>query len=271
MQPPEGGTTNRRAWRVENLSRTYSRLPLPNFVLLSTFSCHLHYSPHEHHDDSALHAPRRKRVGRRAGSDTPVVVKCGACGNCYWLDDAKQIARDTWWNSVLPPLDSEPDMEPTVDALFRRLDKWELIQDRAGRPKRAVVPTEHEYYEALEKGLATSPEQERDVRILAWWRRNDAFRNSGRPQDGRIDAASEVCRKNLEVLARLLVGEAEKVRLMRAEVLRELGEFESAKRILSQISSPDHREIVRQISSLCDSVETCVRELLPAQSQAARG
>jgi hypothetical protein len=48
---------------------------------------------------------------------------------------------------------------------------------------------------------------------------------------------------------------------IKAEVLRELGKFESAKQVLSRAPSKDRTGVVRQLRSLCDAGDTCVREL----------
>jgi hypothetical protein len=39
-------------------------------------------------------------------------------------------------------------------------------------------PDEEGYYRAIEKGIAKDDEQMKSLRILAWWRRNDAFRDA---------------------------------------------------------------------------------------------
>lgn len=48
---------------------------------------------------------------------------------------------------------------------------------------------------------------------------------------------------------------------MKAEVLRELGEFDSAKQILNSVGSSEFTEVVQQLRSLCDVGDTQVREL----------
>ena len=103
-------------------------------------------------------------------------------------------------------------------------------------------PTEEEYYRALEMGLAKSPAQQRQLRILAWWRRNDAFRDAPQAPAGGIPVAPGRARTNLEALAQL---------------------FESAKQVLSRAHSSDLAPVVRQLQSLCDRGDTCVRELEP--------
>jgi HEAT repeat protein len=118
-------------------------------------------------------------------------------------------------------------------------------------------PAEEEYYLALEKHLARDRQQERSLRMLAWWRRNDALRY----RSEHVPPASEAWSQNLEALARLLDENDEDDRLLKAEVLRELGIFESAKEVLSCISSSKHRSVVRQLRDLCDRGDSCVRHL----------
>jgi len=108
--------------------------------------------------------------------------------------------------------------------------------------------------------LARSERQDRDLRILAWWRSNDTFRNEPESKSSGVTCENELWRKNLKTLADILSKDQQDM-LLKAEVLRELGEFESAKNILSEISSPNLAEIVTQFKKLCDEEDACVREL----------
>lgn len=168
----------------------------------------------------------------------PAVVKCRHCGECYWLAEAENVG------TLGPPDSKGQEINPT----------WATADE-------VEEPTEEEYYLAIEKGLATDVEQEKNLRVLAWWRSNDGFRNAP-PAPGRGNPrTSAPWKKNLEALANLLHDENEGERLMRAEVLRELGEFEAAKQILHRISSSNVAAVVRQLLSLCESGDASVREL----------
>lgn len=168
----------------------------------------------------------------------PVVVKCHHCGEFYWLAEAEEIGTTN-------PREGEGgEVNPA----------WADAQE-------VVEPTEEEYYQAIEKGFATNSGQERSLRVLAWWRRNDAFRDTAQAQVLEDANASGACRENLEALGKLLTGEEDNDRLMKVEVLRELGEFESAMQVLSRVTSPNLDGIVHQFQSLCEDRDTCVREL----------
>ena len=99
------------------------------------------------------------------------------------------------------------------------------------------------------------------MRILAWWRRNDAFRHIEKKQVPEDANALGACRENLEVLRHLLTAEDDYARLMKTEVLRELGEFEPALQALDLVESPELDPVVQQFRLLCDDRDTCVREL----------
>jgi hypothetical protein len=174
----------------------------------------------------------------------PAVVKCRHCGECYWLADAERIGRVPAWGRRSEGVDPA----------------WAAAQS-------VEEPTEEGYYAALKKGLAKTEQQERNLRVLAWWRRNDAHRHAA---EGSAQAApSSACRANLEALAGLLEG-GESDRLMRAEVLRELGEFERALRALDGVASKEaldggdggpYGAAVRQMRALCEARDASVRVL----------
>jgi hypothetical protein len=84
----------------------------------------------------------------------PAVVKCRHCSGCYWLADADEIGTVGPWGKKGPQGNSA----------------WKAAQE-------VQEPAEEEYYLALEKNLARDRHQERRLRVLAWWRRNDALRD----------------------------------------------------------------------------------------------
>ena len=170
----------------------------------------------------------------------PAVVKCGNCGNYYWLHQAERV------NDIYDCSD--------------RLGADQPYDPAWASAKEVQEPGEEEYYEALGTNLAEDPEQEKTLRILTWWRSNDAIRYSS--TDGESIGRNEVLRRNnLEALAELLNEKSDHDRLMKAEVLRELGEFESAKQVLASVESPELAAVVRQMRSLCDQEDRLVRIL----------
>lgn len=167
----------------------------------------------------------------------PSVVKCSHCRECYWLDDAKEVGTLMAWGG-------NSQVDPAWIAA-------EVVRE----------PSEEEYYQALRDGLAQDPQQELNLRVLALWRSNDAFRDVREAGTSGIANTSGACRENLEAIAGLLDEARESERIMKAEVLRELGEFESAQRLLSRAVSGDVATVVHQLRLLCDAEDASVREL----------
>jgi hypothetical protein len=167
----------------------------------------------------------------------PSIAKCRHCGKYYWIDRAKQVGIHDWY-------------EDEFDPYLRKHPRWPDVEP-------IVEPDESECCEALAKRLARSKARRRELRLLAWWKRNDAFRES----DGEAREMEARCKENLEALVDLLDESDATDRLMKAEVLRELGEFEAAKVLLQGVDDPELAPFARQLRALCDARDTRVREL----------
>ena len=127
----------------------------------------------------------------------PAVVKCHHCAKCYWLTDAEKIGTFSSWRGA----------EQTVDPTW--------IAAEAVQP-----PGEGEYYNAIAMGLAVNPKQARNLRILAWWRSNDVFRDASADGTEGVLPLSAAARDNLNALATLLRDGDSSDGILRAEVHR---------------------------------------------------
>lgn len=136
--------------------------------------------------------------------DRPSLVKCRHCGNLIWIDDQKQagifgyglIARYA---------------EPLADE----------------RPGPGTTPTLLDYLGVLDEGIGDK-DKERYVRIRAWWAGNDRRRELSQPTP--LDCMEA---QNLRNFADLLDETEDNDRLIKAEALRELGEFGEAEHLLA--------------------------------------
>ena len=90
------------------------------------------------------------------------------------------------------------------------------------------------YLQALKEGLASTIEQELELRIHAWWRGNDPFRKLDGPN--RYPSTPEAI-ANAERLIELAKDGEHELVLFRAEALRELGRFEEAQNSLYGLCS----------------------------------
>lgn len=105
--------------------------------------------------------------------------------------------------------------------------------------------------------MAKDQEQETRLRILAWWRSNDPCRDDPQALTRAMLAAYPARVNNLKALASLLNGKDDQI--MKAEVLRELGEFDASVKLLKTIKSPKYKAIVSQLLKLCESKDFGVR------------
>jgi len=168
----------------------------------------------------------------------PAIVKCAHCPDCYWLSDAKTIGEmDPWGDETTVPDPSWKD------------DEW--IEE----------PNEEEYAKLLGGSLMNSPERERSLRILAWWRANDSGRVESASADDPPRPQPKWFQSNLEALVGLMDETEVNDLLMKAELLRELGRFNEAETVLKHVASPSYADVVRQFRSHCARKDTRVREL----------
>ncbi len=171
--------------------------------------------------------------------EPPQVIVCVRCNDPYWTNDAKKVGE-------LSPSSEEFDLDDTDPA-------W------ANAPL-AEEPTEAQYYAAISGGLARDKVEERTLRVFAWWRGNDEHREDSLTDS--LQTATGSRRSNLEALVHLLDGEEIGELLMKAEALRQLGEFDAARRLLAELPKGELDPIVEQLRILCDARDVCVRELL---------
>lgn len=132
----------------------------------------------------------------------PELVKCPYCQTLFWCADVKKLAEIPFWG-----LDD---------------GKWE-------EAKSVLDPKEADYLTvANAKGI--SRDHQLYARKRAWWLANDAVR--WRPK-GKADW-TPARRENLEKLGALLGEKEENNVVLKAEIARELGQFETCAKLLAR-------------------------------------
>lgn len=125
--------------------------------------------------------------------------KCPHCRELFWIADAKKLT-ELWGGD----------------------DKW-------AKAESLLDPVEEDYLAAaMAKGVAR--ERELEARKRAWWLANDTVR--GRPE--RKLAWSGARRENLEKLSALINEQEECEIILKAEIARELGQFEACVKLLTR-------------------------------------
>jgi len=172
----------------------------------------------------------------------PAVTKCKKCGHYFWTSDAKEIGELPLWGAEAEKIPS----------------KWKAAE-------RVRELSETEYLEAINIGIASTKEQELHLRICAWWAGNDSLRSQGQSpgdQTQTVPTRSLEATINLEHLLELLDIRNPDQRLMKAEVLRELGRFDDAIRVLEFHFPSEYANVVALIRNLAQKEDPIVREIL---------
>ena len=131
-----------------------------------------------------------------------LLLKCNHCDNLVWINEQAELGETGPW-------------EPEADVTLRFPD---------ARPP--STPTLQEYADFLKAGMSNK-KKEFYVRLRLWWAGNDDRRESEQPTP--LDSF-EI--ENLRAFLALLDEAEEDDRLMKAEALRELGEFAKAEELL---------------------------------------
>jgi len=170
--------------------------------------------------------------------ETPPIAICLGCEKPFWLSLAKKLGQ----------LDLDSGEDGIIDINPDWMDA-EHVEE----------PTCDEYHRAIHSGFAKTVDEERTIRILAWWRENDPHRDDS--PSISLQTATGNRRKNLEALLHLLGETNLGEQMMRAEILRHLGEFDQSRTLLSKMENSPFAPVIRQLRILCDARDVSVREL----------
>lgn len=139
----------------------------------------------------------------------------------------------------LPP----PEVEPLPGEVFP--PEWREL------PNVEELP-EEELLAALAEGVAQGREEERELRLRAWWAGNDPYREPERPWKPFAER-SLAARENLHALQELLKVDEPLEGLLKAEALRELERFDESRALLSRVPLPDElRKVAEQLRRLAE-------------------
>jgi hypothetical protein len=146
--------------------------------------------------------------------DHPALVKCPVCGGRFWVEEAVE-----------------------VDYGF----------EAAEGKKKVQAPAETELLDYL-VGQVVPRKQEKYLRFRAWWAANDVWRWLPNPKP----AFSNEQVKNLKALSALLDESDSDERIFKAEIARELGNFEECLLLLSYQFEKDYDWTVGFIRKLAE-------------------
>lgn len=162
--------------------------------------------------------------------DYPWLAQCPHCKAVFWLDEQDQVAE-------IEPWDSEDVAKKFPTA---RPAKWPSLKD---------------YFSALQN-KPLNEEKERYLRMYAWHAGNQ-------PRRGK-EAVKPLARRevdNLRALAMMFDENNDEDRFFKAEVMRELGEFVEAKRLLAKPFGEHFDKAVKAITDLVEQGIWVVKEI----------
>lgn len=139
--------------------------------------------------------------------DLPAVTRCRSCGGFYWLAEARV----------------EGTLEPHSGSAPEAWRRAPVVEH----------PTVPDYPDALSSGVASDRERERYLRVRLWWAINDLIRHEAASEVP--PAYREAAEDNLRRLFDLLDDQEPEERVMKAEVARELADFQEAVRLLDRL------------------------------------
>ena len=130
------------------------------------------------------------------------------------------------------------------------------------RAPRIKAPKEDDFYKAIDEGLSENKQEEKNIRLTAWWQSNDRCRNGFSLVENKNDfPVPEEREKNMEKLLGLLDRTNPNDQIMAAEILRQLRRFDEAREVLKKLDRDDYGEVLVQLEDFCDDNETSVQKL----------
>ena len=169
--------------------------------------------------------------------EEPEITRCGPCAGYYWVRTAKKVGEFD------PSEDTSQVPREWLDA--------ELVRDLA----------ESEFLQAIELGVMLKANDEVYLRMHAWWAGNDRWRDL--EADDALPANTttpEAHRANMDKLMALLGARGPQQRLMKAELARELGQFDECLRLI-KTAPPDYAIAASLIREMAQAGSTQVAEI----------
>jgi hypothetical protein len=159
--------------------------------------------------------------------DHPLLAKCQVCAGLFWVDESVE-----------------------VDTGF----------DAAKGKQQVIAPSGKEMLEFL-SGPALPANKELYVRVSVWRSANDAWRRN----PNATPAFSKDQEQNLKALSDMLDETEPNQRILKAEIARELGEFDECLRLLSQDFDERYAHAVGFIKKLAEEKVRAVKPFEPAK------
>jgi len=164
------------------------------------------------------------------------ITKCEKCDNIFWVKDAKEIGKFSFTNKDLSFTDKNIPQ------------KW-----------RGLKPISNLEIDDLVKAVKEKAHEVKDeiyLRKLLWWKINDPIRQG--KEQSISEKRLEIFKDNLQMLKSIL-GNTNENRIMKAEIYRELGNFDNVSKLLSDLPKK-YDTVFEKIQSLAKQKNSLVSE-----------
>ena len=178
--------------------------------------------------------------------DLPWFVKCPHCHSLLWIDEQVELGE--------AELDCMLISEKEKLSMKPYLKKASLLDIEISIPQ-CVTPSEEELFASMDTNIS-DVKKARYLRLRAWWAGNDVRRKSRKKHP-----LSEKEAKNLQALVALLIESDKNDRIIKAEIMRELGRFDDAVSILSMLPDKESIEAVTVIKKLAHKKDPFVSKI----------
>lgn len=163
--------------------------------------------------------------------DAPQFVKCGHCATLIWIDEQLKVGEieQPWLNN----------------GYFKGSCRYK-------------IPSAQDYFSALAVGNFFDKHRELYLRLQAWWTGNDIRRQKKNPPPLSKDEIA-----NLRAFVKMIKRKEshEEVRIMKAEIMRELGNYKEAMKLLSKPFSKELAYTAKKIKELALLKNPFVQEI----------
>ncbi len=177
----------------------------------------------------------------------PSFTSCRQCGHLFWVDEAKVVGAMSF-DDV--PFHVEGEDPESLKGYIRR--KREKYAAEWYDSPRAEYLTLDNYYFAINNKLYRTDKEEKYLRKLAWWLENFQEKSGVAAKRSSVEIQRRV--RNMRRLAQLL-DESDPYfmqGLMKADIYRQLGEFDNCLLILNRLNLPDHGKFIAQMKEQCE-------------------
>ena len=168
----------------------------------------------------------------------PKVSRCLNCSHYYWVSNAKIVGEVETIGG--------PDLG--VDPTWL---KAPMVEE----------PSFTEYLEAIELGLAKTTEEEEFLRVMAWWRDNDRYRENPEEHSLGPSGRSPESDANLRRLLSVFRDDTWQGDIMKSEIYRQSGDFDQAISLLENLPTEAPEEVVSRLQGLAMESNPKVVEL----------